>query len=98
MMCLSLMNEFLLNNNVMCTARQRTGKHLATDYTHATIQLRMLLVVARPQSAPMKSLTRNYVTGFRWVRTVTIVMQRLDKRTLSNKVIVFRGVRAKGLS
>jgi hypothetical protein len=46
----------------------------------------------------MKSLTRNYVTGFLWVRAVTIVMQRLDKRTFKNGAIVFRGVRAEGLS
>jgi hypothetical protein len=35
---------------VTCIARQRTGKHLATEYTHATIELRMLLLVARQQS------------------------------------------------
>jgi hypothetical protein len=58
----------------------------------------MLLLVARQQSAPMKSLTRNYVTGFLWVRAVTIAMQGLDKRTLNNKATVFRGVRAEGLS
>jgi hypothetical protein len=32
---------------VTCIARQRTGKHLATEYTHATIELRMLLLVIR---------------------------------------------------
>jgi hypothetical protein len=57
----------------------------------------MLLLAARQQSTPMKSLTRNYVTGFLWVRAVTTVMQRLDKRTLNNKATVFRGVRAEGL-
>jgi hypothetical protein len=36
---------------VTCIARQRTGKHLATEYTHSTIELRMLLLVARQQSA-----------------------------------------------
>jgi hypothetical protein len=56
----------------------------------------MLLLVARQQSAPMKSLTRNYVTGFLWVRAVTIVMQRLDKQTLNNKATVYRWVRAEG--
>jgi hypothetical protein len=45
----------------------------------------MLLPVARQQSTPMKSLTRNYVTGFLWVRAVNIAIQRLDKRTLNNK-------------
>jgi hypothetical protein len=30
---------------------QRTGKRLATEYTHTTIELRMLLLVARQQSA-----------------------------------------------
>jgi hypothetical protein len=34
---------------VTCIARQRTGKYLATEYTHATIELRMLLLVARQQ-------------------------------------------------
>jgi hypothetical protein len=58
----------------------------------------MLVLVARQQSTPVKSLTRNYVTGFLWVRAVTIAMQRLDKRTLNNKATVFYGVRAKGLS
>jgi hypothetical protein len=58
----------------------------------------MLVLVARQQFSPMKSLTRNYVTGFLWVRDVTIAMQLLDKQTLNNKVTVFRGVRAKGLS
>jgi hypothetical protein len=37
--------------SVTCIARQRTGKHLATEYTHATIELQMLLLVARQQSA-----------------------------------------------
>jgi hypothetical protein len=37
-------------NIVTCIARQRTGKHLATDYMHAKIELRMLLLVARHQS------------------------------------------------
>jgi hypothetical protein len=32
---------------VMCIVRQRTDKHLATEYTHATIELRMLLLVVR---------------------------------------------------
>jgi hypothetical protein len=36
---------------VTCLARQQTDKHLATEYTHATIELRMLLLVARQQSA-----------------------------------------------
>jgi hypothetical protein len=85
-------------HNVTCIARQRTGKHLATEYTNAAIELRMLLLVARQQPTPMKSLTRNYVTGFLWVRAVTIAMQRLDKRTLNNKATVFRGVREEGLS
>jgi hypothetical protein len=38
------------NNIVRCIAKQRTGKHLATEYTHATIELRMLLLVARQKS------------------------------------------------
>jgi hypothetical protein len=83
---------------VTCIARQRSGKHLATEYTHTTIELRMLLLVASQQSTPMKSLTRNYVTGFLWVRAVTIAMQRFNKRTLNNKATVFRGVHAEGLS
>jgi hypothetical protein len=36
---------------VTCISRQRTGKYLATEYTHATIELRMLLLVATHQSA-----------------------------------------------
>jgi hypothetical protein len=36
---------------VTCIARQRTDKNLATEYMHATIELRMLLLVARQQSA-----------------------------------------------
>jgi hypothetical protein len=68
-------------NIVTCIARQRAGKHLATEYAHATIKLRMLLLIARQQSAPVKLLTRNYVTGFLWVRAMTIAMQRLNKRT-----------------
>jgi hypothetical protein len=56
----------------------------------------MLLLFARQQSAPMKSLSRNYVTGFLWVRAVTIAMRRLDRRSLNNKTTVFRGVRAEG--
>jgi hypothetical protein len=36
---------------VTCIVRQRAGKHLVTKYTHATIELRMLLLVARQQSA-----------------------------------------------
>jgi hypothetical protein len=82
----------------MCISRQWTGKHLATEYTHATIELRILLLVARQQSAPIKSLTRNYVTGFLWVRSVTTATQRLDKQTLNNEATVFRGVRTEGLS
>jgi hypothetical protein len=58
----------------------------------------MLLLVARQQSTPIKPLTRNYVTGFLWVRAVTIAMQRLDKRILNNKATVFHEVRAEGLS
>jgi hypothetical protein len=53
-----------LEYTVTCIARQRTGKHLATEYTHATIELRMLLLVARQQSALMKLLTRNYDNWF----------------------------------
>jgi hypothetical protein len=34
---------------VPCIARKQTGKHHATEYTHATIELRMLLLVARQQ-------------------------------------------------
>jgi hypothetical protein len=37
------------NNTVTCIARQRTVKHLATEYTHATTELRMLFLVARQQ-------------------------------------------------
>jgi hypothetical protein len=33
----------------------------------------------------MKLLTGNYVTGFLSVRVVTIVMQRLDKRSFNNR-------------
>jgi hypothetical protein len=79
---------------VTCIARQRTGKHLATEYTHATRELRMLLLVARQQSAPMKSLTSYCVSDFLWVRAV----QQLDKRTFNNGATVFHGVRAEGLS
>jgi hypothetical protein len=86
------------DNIVTCIARQRTGKHLATEYTQTTIELQMLLIVARQQSTPMKSLTRNYVTRFLWVRAVAIAMQRLDKQTFNNGATVFRGVLAEGLS
>jgi hypothetical protein len=82
----------------MCIARQWTGKHLVTEYTHATTELRMLLFVARQQSTPIKSLTKNYVTRFLWVCAVTIAMQRLDKQTFNNGATVFRGVCAEGLS
>jgi hypothetical protein len=58
----------------------------------------MLLLVAKQQSTPIKSLPRNYATGFLWVRAVTIAMQQLDNRTFNNKATVFRGVRAEGLS
>jgi hypothetical protein len=54
----------------------------------------MLLLVARQQSTQMKSLTRNYVTGFLWV----LAEQRLDKRMLNSKAKIFRLVRAEGLS
>jgi hypothetical protein len=94
----SILNIFQVVHIVTCIVRQRTGKHLATEYTHATVELRMLLLVARQQSAPIKSLTRNYVTCFLWVRAVTIAMQRLDKRTFNNGTTVFRGVRTEGLS
>jgi hypothetical protein len=86
------------DDSVAYIARQQTGKHLATAYTHTTIELRMLLFVANQQSTPVKSLTRNYVTGFLWIRAVTIAMQRLDKRTFNNGATVFRGVRAEVLS
>jgi hypothetical protein len=49
----------------------------------------MLLLVARQQSAPMKSLSGNYVTGFLWVRAVTIAMQQLSKQTLNNGATYF---------
>jgi hypothetical protein len=91
-------SRMLRHNIVTCMARQRTGKHLATEYTHATIELRILLLVARQESTPMKSLTKNYVTGFLLVRAVTNAMQRLDKRTFNNATTVFRGVRAEELS
>jgi hypothetical protein len=58
----------------------------------------MLLFVARQQSTPIKSMTRNYVTGFLGVRAVTIAIQRLDKLILNNKATVFHGVHAEGLS
>jgi hypothetical protein len=48
--CMGAPIQDSLNNTVTCIARQRTGKHLATEYTHATIQLGMLLLVARQQS------------------------------------------------
>jgi hypothetical protein len=54
--------------------------------------------MARQQSAPVKSLTKNYVTGFLWVRAVAIAMQRLDKQIFNNKATVFRGVRPEVLS
>jgi hypothetical protein len=34
-------------SNVTCIARQRTGKHLTTEYKHTTIELRKILLVAR---------------------------------------------------
>jgi hypothetical protein len=39
-----------------------------------------------------------YITGFLWVRAVSIAVQRLGKRTVSDGATVFRGVRAEGLS
>jgi hypothetical protein len=63
---------YLNRNIVMCIARQRTDKHLATEYTHAKIELRMLLLVARQQSAPSGWRGSYYVTGFPCVRAVTI--------------------------
>jgi hypothetical protein len=39
-----------------------------------------------------------YITGFLWVRAVTIAVQRLHKGTLNKKATVFRGIRAEGLS
>jgi hypothetical protein len=44
-------------NIVTCFARQRTGKHLATEYTHATIEFRMLLLVPRQQPARQSCLS-----------------------------------------
>jgi hypothetical protein len=35
---------------VTCIARQQTDKHLMTEYTHATTELQMLLLVAKQQS------------------------------------------------
>jgi hypothetical protein len=51
----------------------------------------------------MKSLSGNYVTGFLWVRAVTIAMQQLNKRTLNNGATLFpwglcRGVILKTIS
>jgi hypothetical protein len=46
-----IINYLKIKYIVTCIARQRTDKHLATEYTHATIELRMLLLVARQQSA-----------------------------------------------
>jgi hypothetical protein len=40
----------------------------------------------------MKSLSGNYVTGFLWVRAVTIAMQQLSKQTLNNGATIFREV------
>jgi hypothetical protein len=37
----------------------------------------------------MKLLSGNYVTGFLWVRAVTIAMQQLSKRALNNIAAVF---------
>jgi hypothetical protein len=37
----------------------------------------------------MKSLSGNYVTGFLWVRAVTIAMQQLTKHTLNNGATLF---------
>jgi hypothetical protein len=37
----------------------------------------------------MKSLSGNYVTGFLWVRAVTIAMQQLSKQTLNNGATLF---------
>jgi hypothetical protein len=43
-------SDMCVHHTVTCIARQRTGKHLTTEYTHATIELQMLLPVARQQS------------------------------------------------
>jgi uncharacterized membrane protein YozB (DUF420 family) len=45
------LTHIFLFSIVTCISKQRTDKHLATKYTHATIELRMLLLVARQQSA-----------------------------------------------
>jgi hypothetical protein len=37
----------------------------------------------------MKSLSGNYVTGFLWVRAVTIAMQQLSNQTLNNGATLF---------
>jgi hypothetical protein len=43
-------------------------------------------------------MSGNYVTGFLWVRAVTIAMQQLSKQTLNNGTTLFRGVRAEEIS
>jgi hypothetical protein len=48
---------------VTCIARQQTDKHLMAEYTHTTIELRMLFLVARQQSARQAASNIN-VTGF----------------------------------
>jgi hypothetical protein len=61
---MTTINPSLIVHIEMCIARQQTGKHLAAEYMQATIELPMLLLLARQQSTPMKLLARNYVTGF----------------------------------
>jgi hypothetical protein len=72
---------------VTCIARQQTDKHLETEYTHATIELRMLLLVARQQSAPMKSLSGNNVAGCLAMTQINIRSQQYGKRLFSMRSV-----------
>jgi hypothetical protein len=54
---------------VTCIARQQTDKHLATEYTHATIELRMLILVARQRPVNNAMTSRNS-TGIRFLRSM----------------------------
>jgi hypothetical protein len=46
----------------------------------------------------MKSLSGITLTGFLWIRAVTIAMQQLSKQTLNSGATLFRRLCAEGLS
>jgi hypothetical protein len=76
-------NTYIYIYIVTCIARQQTDKNLATEYTYATIELRMLFLVARQREAPMKSLSGNYVTGCLWSVPCPVPSNDTDKHSFA---------------